>query len=244
MRAVLTDRAGGGWVLTPPDQRRLEFDAQGGCCPSRTRAATASRSPTTVDGLLTTVTDAAGRVVRIEKRATCGRSARSRCPTAAACSSTTSPAASQGPGRAQPTRGSYHYDAAGRLDKVTDARGKRDVANAYDDAGRVARADRRGRGRERRSRGTRPSRSRRRPTRTASSRVDGYRDNVLLWSRNGNGDTVTYRYDEKPQRVARRRPRGQPGRRVHDAERQPGRAQSPRRRSTTWSATRSTRATT
>lgn len=195
VRAVLTDRPGGGWVLTPPDQRRLEFDANGVLLSVEDARGHGVTLAYDSAGLLTTVTDAAGRVVRIENRRDVEAISRITLPDGRSVQFDYD----QGRlAKVQDARGltwSYRY-SGGRLTEVTNARGKRDVANVYDADGRVTQqTDASGAvstfawdAGEQVATTTDPD---------GVVSLDGYRDNVLLYSRNGNGETVTYRYDAR-----------------------------------------------
>ncbi|MBB2923822.1 DUF6531 domain-containing protein [Cellulomonas cellasea] len=195
VRAMLTDRPGGGWVLTPPDQRRLEFDAEGVLLSVKDARGHGVTLAYDSAGLLSTVTDAAGRVVRVENRRDVEAISRITLPDGR---SVQFDYESGRLAKVQDARGltwSYRY-SGGRLTEVTNARGTRDVANVYDADGRVTQqTDASGAAStfawdagEQVATTTDPD---------GVVSVDGYRDNVLLYSRNGNGETVTYRYDAR-----------------------------------------------
>ncbi|MBO3083114.1 polymorphic toxin-type HINT domain-containing protein [Cellulomonas fengjieae] len=196
VRAVLTDRPGGGWVLTPPDQRRLEFDASGALLSVKDARGHGVTLAYDSAGLLTTVTDAAGRVVRIENRRDVEAISKITLPDGRSVMFDYEAGRLAKVQDARNYTWQYHYDRDGRLDQVTNARGKRDVANEYDAAGRVTRqTDASGAVSE-----FAWDADEQVATTTDADgvvSVDGYRDNVLLYSRNGNGETVTYRYDDR-----------------------------------------------
>ncbi|WP_243890571.1 RHS repeat-associated core domain-containing protein [Cellulomonas dongxiuzhuiae] len=225
VRAVLTDRAGGGWVLTPPDQRRLTFDAQG-----RLLSVTDARGHGITlaygsNGLLSSVTDAAGRVVRVEMRQDVRAISKLTLPDGRSVQFDYQDGRLLKVQDARNYTWQYHYDSAGRLDHVQDARGKRDVANEYADGRVVRQTDAAGAVTTFAWDAASEVATTTDPDGVVSR--DGYRKNVLLWSRNGNGDTVTYRYDEKLNESLVVDPEGNQSGALHDAAGNPVERQAP-----------------
>ncbi|WP_246036453.1 polymorphic toxin-type HINT domain-containing protein [Cellulomonas telluris] len=220
VRAVLTDRPGGGWALTPPDQRRLEFDAQGRLLSVKDARGHGLTLTYASNGLLSQLTDAAGRVVRVEHRQDVRAISKLTLPDGRSVQFDYEAGRLAKVQDARSYTWQYHYDAQGRLDHVTDARGKRDVTNTYGADGRVAQqADATGAV----TTFAWDAEKEVATTTDADGVVsrDGYRENVLLWSRNGNGDTVTYRYDERLNESLVVDPEGNQSGALHDANGNP-----------------------
>ncbi|MEU4423781.1 polymorphic toxin-type HINT domain-containing protein [Actinoplanes sp. NPDC024001] len=192
IRAQLT-KVDGGWQLVPPDRRVLRFDAAGRLLSIKNARGHGVTLGYTSGGLLSTVTDASGRVVRFESRADL------RLITKITLPDGRSAQFDYQDGRLLKTQDprnyvtSYGYDTAGRLAEITDARGGKLIRNVYDANGRVAeQLDPEG-GKttftwdagEQIARTTDPD---------GVVVTDGYKNNVLLYSRNGGNDTVNHRY--------------------------------------------------
>ncbi|MEH1124165.1 polymorphic toxin-type HINT domain-containing protein [Micromonospora sp. CPCC 206061] len=208
-----------GWRLVTPDQRTLRFNAEG----QLLSVANARGHGVTLrytSGLLTSVIDASGRVVRIENRTDLRMITKITLPDGR------STQFDYQDGRllkVQDPRGythSYAYNAAGRLTQVTDARGNAHVRNTYDANGRVA---------EQRDPHDALTRfewfaDRQEAKTTDPDGVvvyDGYRDNVLIYSQNGNNDVVNHRYDERLHKGLVVDPKGNQEETHHDGEGNP-----------------------
>jgi RHS repeat-associated protein len=194
----------GGWELRPPDQRRLRFDAEGRLISVKNARGLGVTLAYDGTGLLSTITDASGRVVRIESRTDLRLIRKITLPDNRSAQFDYE---SGRLGKVQDPRGyvtSYRYDPAGRLASVTDARGNFTVRNEYDAAGRVAKqTDPEGGQTTFEWAATNQDGATLLATTTDPDRVamvDGYRDNVLLFSRNANQDVVNHRYDGKLRR--------------------------------------------
>ncbi|MFC7531845.1 polymorphic toxin-type HINT domain-containing protein [Actinoplanes sp. GCM10030250] len=182
-----------GWQLVPPDQRVLRFNAAGQLQSIKNARGFGVTLAYTSGGLLSTVTDAGGRVARFESRADL------RLVTKITLPDGRSTQFDYQDGRLLKTQDprnyvtSYGYDAAGRMAEITDARGAKLIRNAYDASGRVAeQLDPEG-GKttfawyaaEQKAVTTDPD---------GVVVTDGYKNNVLLYSQNGGNDTVNHRY--------------------------------------------------
>lgn len=195
VRASLS-KVDGGWQLVPPDRRVLRFNTSGQLLSIRNARGFGVTFAYTADGLLSTVTDASGRVVRLESRADL------RLVTKITLPDGRSTQFDYQNGRLlkvqDPRRNvtTYGYDAAGRLNDITDARGNKLIRNTYDAAGRIteqldpenARTEFRWDAGQQVARTTDPD---------GVAVVDGYRNNVLLYSQNAGNDTVNHRYTGK-----------------------------------------------
>ncbi|GAA2633693.1 hypothetical protein Adu01nite_55690 [Paractinoplanes durhamensis] len=195
IRATLS-RNGTGWKLVPPDQRVLAFDADGRLLSIKNARGLGITLAYATAGPLSTVTDASGRVVRFEFRTDL------RLITKIILPDGRSTQFDYQDGRllkTQDPRGyvtSYSYDAGGRLAEITDARGAKLIRNTYDANGRVTQQ-------------LDPEGGKTtfdwKPTEQIAVTVDpdgvtvsdGYKNNVLLYSQNGNSDTVNHRYTGK-----------------------------------------------
>ncbi|MFI5897483.1 DUF6531 domain-containing protein [Actinoplanes sp. NPDC051513] len=195
VRAKLS-KVDGGWQLVPPDRRVLRFDATGLLQSIKNARGLGVTLGYTSAGLLSTVTDASGRVVRLESRADL------RLMTKITLPDGRSTQFDYQDGRllkVQDPRGyvtSYGYDAAGRLAEITDARGHKLIRNTYDASGRVAaQLDPLG------ARTTFAWDAGQQIARTTDpdgvAVVDGYKNNVLLYSQNAGNDTTNHRYTGK-----------------------------------------------
>lgn len=209
----------------PPDQRRLRFDAQGRLISVRNARNLGVTLAYDATGLVNTITDASGRVVRLERRTDLRMIRKITLPDNRAVQFDYD---SGRLGKVQDPRGyttSYGYDAAGRLASVTDARGNFAIRNQYNSDGRVVRqTDPEGgvttfvweavneAGANVRVTTTDPD---------GVALVDGYRDNVLLFSRNANQDVVNHRYDGKLRRNLVVDPKGNQEETRHDDDGNP-----------------------
>ncbi|MFF5292143.1 nucleic acid/nucleotide deaminase domain-containing protein [Paractinoplanes globisporus] len=195
VRARLT-KVDGGWQLVPPDRRVLRFDSAGRLLSIKNARGLGVTLAYTSGGLLSTITDAGGRVVRFESRADL------RLITKITLPDGRSTQFDYQDGRllkTQDPRGyvtSYAYDAGGRLAQITDARGHQLIRNTYDAGGRVAQQlDPEG------AKTTFAWDAVQQVARTTDpdgvAVVDGYKNNVLLYSQNAGNDTVNHRYTGK-----------------------------------------------
>ncbi|WP_246607519.1 DUF6531 domain-containing protein [Paractinoplanes toevensis] len=195
IRAALT-RAGTGWKLVPPDKRVLSFDADGRLLSIKNARGLGITLAYSAAGPLSTVTDASGRVVRFEFRTDL------RLITKITLPDGRSTQFDYQDGRLLKTQDprnyvtSYSYDAAGRLSEITDARGAKLIRNTYNADGRVAE--------QLDPEGGRTTFDWKPATQVATTVdpdgvtiKDGYKNNVLLYSQNGNNDTVNHRYTGK-----------------------------------------------
>jgi YD repeat-containing protein len=192
VRAQLS-KIDGGWQLVPPDRRVLRFTAGGQLVSVKNARGLGVTLGYTSGGLLSTVTDASGRVARFESRADL------RLVTKITLPDGRSTQFDYQDGRllkVQDPRNyvtSYGYDAVGRLAEITDARGNKLIRNSYGANGRVAEQ-------------LDPEGGKTTFAWDAGEQVatttdpdgvvvtDGYKNNVLLYSRNGGNDTVNHRY--------------------------------------------------
>ncbi|MDG4831587.1 HYD1 signature containing ADP-ribosyltransferase family protein [Solwaraspora sp. WMMD1047] len=225
IRAKLTAVTGGGWQLVPPDQRRLRFDAQGRLISITNARGLGLTLTYDTTGLLTRITDASNRVVTIEHRTDLRLIRKITLPDNRSVQFDYDAGRL---GKVQDPRGfntSYQYDGAGRLTSITDARGNTAIRNSYDAAGRVTtQTDPEGgqttfgwtAGSEA---GATLLATTTDPDRVAM--VDGYRDNVLLFSRNSNQDVVVHRYDGKLRRSLVVDPKGNQEETRHDDDGNP-----------------------
>lgn len=188
-----------GWELVPPDRRVLRFDAAGKLVSIKNARGHGVTLTYTATGTLDRITDPSGRAVTFEVRADLGVVTKVTMPDGRGAQF------DYQDGRLLKTqdarRGvtSYGYDAAGRLTTVHDPRGTRQLLNEYDATGRVAKQTDALNG----VTGFAWDAGRQRATTTDPDGVvvvDGYRDNVLLFSRNANNDVVNTRYDGKLQK--------------------------------------------
>jgi RHS repeat-associated protein len=195
VRAVLS-AVDGGWQLVPPDRRVLRFNAAGQLLSIKNARGFGVTLAYTGAGLLTTVTDAGGRVVRFESRADLRLITKMTLPDGRSAQF------DYQDGRLlkvqDPRRNvtSYGYNTTGRLAEITDARGNKLIRNTYDAAGRITQQ-------------LDPENGRTAFAWDAAQQVarttdpdgvvvtDGYRNNVLLYSQNGGNDTVNHRYTGK-----------------------------------------------
>ncbi|WP_246613227.1 DUF6531 domain-containing protein [Paractinoplanes bogorensis] len=219
VRAKLT-KVDGGWELVPPDRRVLRFDADGKLVSIKNPRGHGVTLTYTAAAKIDKITDASGRVVKFEIRADVGLVSKVTMPDGR------SEQFDYQNGRllkvqdARRYTSSYGYDAAGRLNTVTDPRGTRQLLNEYDATGRVARqTDALG--------GVTTfawDAGQQRATTTDQDNVvviDGYRDNVLLFSRNANNDVVNTRYDGKLQKNLVVDPKGNQEQTAFDADGNP-----------------------
>ncbi|WP_328471701.1 polymorphic toxin-type HINT domain-containing protein [Actinoplanes sp. NBC_00393] len=192
VRARLT-KIDGGWQLVPPDRRVLRFNADGQLQSIKNARGHGVTLGYNTAGVLSTVTDASGRVARFESRADL------RLITKITLPDGRSTQFDYQDGRllkVQDPRNyvtSYGYDAAGRLAEITDARGAKLIRNTYDAAGRVAE--------QLDPEGGKTSFAWNAAEQIATTTdpdgvvvTDGYKNNVLLYSRNGGNDVVNHRY--------------------------------------------------
>ncbi|MEV4347767.1 DUF6531 domain-containing protein [Actinoplanes sp. NPDC049596] len=195
VRSALS-RDGAGWKLVPPDKRVLSFDADGRLLSIKNARGLGITLAYSSAGPLSTVTDASGRVVRFEFRADL------RLITKITLPDGRSTQFDYSDGRLLKTQDprnyvtSYAYDAGGRLAEITDARGNKLIRNTYDANGRVTEQ-------------LDPEGAKTTFAWQAGPQIattvdpdgvtvkDGYKNNVLLYSQNGNNDTVNHRYTGK-----------------------------------------------
>lgn len=195
VRARLSSGEGGGWVLVPPDQRRLVFDAQG-----RLVSVTDSRGhgvhlTYSTGGLLDYLTDAAGRRIEVEQRTDLRTISKIILPDGRSVQYGYENGHLDTVQAANNTVWDYDYDSAGHLIEVN-AGGRRDVKNDYDPVtGRVAaQYDALG---NTTTFAWDPEAQVATTTDPDGVKVlDGYRDHVLLYTRNTNGDALVRRYDQ------------------------------------------------
>jgi RHS repeat-associated protein len=189
----LSANAGGGWLVVNPAQQRLTFDAAGklqSVLDKRGKGVTLHYDGA---GQLASLTDAGGRTVTTTVQS--GRLASIRLPDYRTVTYT------YAKDRLHTVRNpdgaviTYDYDGAGRLEKITDPLGHRQLTNAYDaTTGRVvSQTDALGKvtrfewdATKHESKVTDPD---------GAFVKDGYQGNVLQYSQNGNGDTTAHRSD-------------------------------------------------
>ena len=198
VRAKLT-KVSDGWQLVPPDRRVLRFAADGKLVSVKNARGHGVTLTYTAQGVIDKITDASGRVIDFDARADLRLVTKVTMPDGRAVQFDYEGNRLLKVQDARRYTTTYGYDAAGRLTTVTDARGARQLLNEYDAAGRV------GRQTDAENAVTTfawdPGRQEARTTDPDGVLVvDGYRDNVLLWSRNGNNDVVNTRYDGKLQK--------------------------------------------
>ncbi|SNY53633.1 polymorphic toxin-type HINT domain-containing protein [Paractinoplanes atraurantiacus] len=198
VRARLT-KVDGGWQLVPPDKRVLRFDAEGKLISIKNARGHGVTLAYTAQGVIDKVTDASGRVVDFDARADLRLVTKVTMPDNRVVQFDYEGTRLLKVQDARRYTTTYGYDAAGRLATVVDARGNRQVFNEYDAAGRV--------GRQTDAENAVTTFAWNAGSQEATTTdpdgvvvVDGYRDNVLLWSRNGNNDVVNTRYDGKLQK--------------------------------------------
>jgi RHS repeat-associated protein len=198
VRARLT-RVADGWQLVPPDRRVLRFDADGRLISVKNARGHGVTLAYTAQGVIDRITDAGGRVVDFEARADLRLVTKVTMPDGRVVQFDYENNRLLKVQDARRYTTTYGYDAAGRLATVVDARGARQLLNEYDAAGRV--------GRQTDAENAVTTFGWDAAMQEATTRdpdgvtvVDGYRGNVLLWSRNGNNDIVNTRYDGKLQK--------------------------------------------
>ncbi len=210
----------GGWHLIPPDQRTLAFDADGRLLSVRNVRGHGVTLTYDATGLLTKLTDAGGRVVAVEHQADVRLIKKLTLPDRRSVRFEYESGRLAKVKDARDHHWRYHYDADGRLAKVIDPRGSVDVQNTYEADGRVT---------EQRDAvdavtrfGWDPARQEARTTDADGViTIDGYRDNVLLFTQNGNNDVVNHRYDGRLHRNLVVDPKGNQEESRHDAEGNP-----------------------
>nr|GID38456.1 hypothetical protein Aca09nite_49620 [Actinoplanes campanulatus] len=202
IRSTLTT-VDGGWQLLTPDQRRVRFDTQGRLVSVKNARGHGVTLAYDTDGLVSTITDASGRVVRLEWRRDLRRIFKITLP------DNRSAQFDYEAGRLakiQDPRGfttQYRYGATGLLTEVVDARGAPAIRNEYT-AGRVVRQlDPEGGATTFTTQASTDGGA----DTVATTRdpdgvetVDGYRNSVLIYSRNANQDVVNHRYDGRLRR--------------------------------------------
>jgi RHS repeat-associated protein len=208
IRSTLTAKSGGGWEVVTPAQQRLAFDANGKLLSIRNARGKGVTVGYDAAGRLSSVTDAGGRVLTVTTQDP-GRISTVKLPDGRTTTY------SYTDGRLTAVRDpdgavtKYGYDAAGRLTTTTDPLGHRQLMTTYDaTSGRVtSQQDVFGKTftfawypAEQLSKVTDPD---------GVVVEDGFKDNVLLFSRNGNVDTQIYRYDSKLNRQVTAEPIGQ-----------------------------------
>lgn len=183
----------GGWELSTPDHSKLRFDSNGRLQSIRNARGKGVTVGYDATGVLSSVTDAGGRVLAITTGS--GHLTSIRLPDGRTTSYTY---ANDRLTKVQDADGAvvtYGYDVAGRLATITDALGHKQLTTTYNPAsGRViAQQDLLGKtthfewdSGNQESRVTDPD---------GVVTRDGFKDNVLLYTRNGNLDTNVYRYD-------------------------------------------------
>ncbi|WP_245736474.1 polymorphic toxin-type HINT domain-containing protein [Micromonospora pattaloongensis] len=185
----------GGWQLVTPDQRTLRFDAQGRLTSIKNARGHGVTLAYGGDGLLETVTDASGRVAKIEWRRDLRLIYKISLPDRRWVQFDYSGGRLA---KTQDPRGfvtAYQYDTSGRMTRVIDARGNFAIRNTYGADGRVtAQTDPEGGVTKFTWDAGKQEATTTDPDNVAV--VDGYRDNVLLYSRNANQDVVNHRYDK------------------------------------------------
>jgi RHS repeat-associated protein len=220
IRSKLSTVAGGGWQLVTPDQRTLRFDAAGKLVTVRNARGFGVTLGYDASGLLTSVTDAAGRVARIENRTDLRLITKITLPDGR---STQFDYIGGRLLKVQDALGfthSYSYDASGRLSQVTDARGNAQVRNEYGPDGRVTRQlDPLGAITIFTWDAAKQEASTTDPDGVVT--FDGYRGNVLVYSQNGNSDVVNHRYDAGLRKGLVVDPKGNQEETNHDAEGNP-----------------------
>ncbi|MCA2213285.1 polymorphic toxin-type HINT domain-containing protein [Jidongwangia harbinensis] len=198
VRAKLT-KVSDGWQLVPPDRRVLRFDAAGKLISIKNARGHGVTLAYTAQGVIDKITDAGGRVADFEARADLRLVTKVTLPDGRAVQFDYEGNRLLKVQDARRYTTTYGYDTAGRLATVVDARGARQLLNEYDAAGRVGRQT----DAENAVTTFAWNAAEQQATTTDPDGVvvvDGYRDNVLLWSRNGNNDIVNTRYDGKLQK--------------------------------------------
>ncbi|MCO8271813.1 polymorphic toxin-type HINT domain-containing protein [Actinoplanes sp. TRM 88003] len=209
-----------GWQLTPPDRRVLSFDASGKLVSVKNPRGDGVTLTYTSTGALDRVTDPSGRVVKFETRTDLGLVTKVTMPDGRSAQFDYQDGRLLKTQDARRSVTSYGYDAAGRLTTVHDPRGTRQLLNEYDATGRVAKQTDALNGvttfawdaGQQRATTTDPD---------GVVVVDGYRDNVLLFSRNANNDVVNTRYDGKLQKSLVVDPKGNQESTAFDADGNP-----------------------
>jgi RHS repeat-associated protein len=194
IRSTIRARTGGGWELTTPDQQRSTFDSTGRLLSITNTRGKGVSLAYNANGRLASITDAGGRTVTVTT-VDPGRISKVQLPDGRSVSyNYTNDHLTKIVDPDGATTG-YGYDGAGRLATVTDALGHKQLTNVYDaTSGRVStQTDVFGKvtmfewdGGKQVSKVTDPD---------GVVIRDGFKDNVLLYSRNGNGDTAVHRYD-------------------------------------------------
>ena len=198
VRAKLT-KTTDGWQLVPPDRRVLRFDSTGKLLSIRNARGQGVTLAYTADGLISTITDAGGRVVKFDVRADLKLVRQITMPDGRYIQFDYEGNRLLKVQDARHYTSSYTYNAGGRLESIIDPRGGRHIFNEYDATGRVIRqTDPEGAVTKFEWVADKQEATTTDPDNVAI--VDGYRDNVLLWSRNKNNDIVNTRYDGKLQK--------------------------------------------
>ncbi|HLL67937.1 MAG TPA: polymorphic toxin-type HINT domain-containing protein [Micromonosporaceae bacterium] len=216
-----------GWELTTPDQRKLRFDAQGRLVSIKNLRGHGVTLAYAGTGLLDTITDASGRVVRFEFRADLRLLFKMTLPDGRFIQFDYEGGRLK---KVQDARGyttAYDYDPAGRLDRIVDARGNSAIRNTYHPTtGRVTEQfDAEG------GRTAFEWDAGRQVAKTTDADgvwvLDGYRDNVLLYSQNAGSDAVNHRYDGKLRKNLVVDPKGNQEETTHDDEGNPTARKAP-----------------
>ncbi|WP_143082734.1 DUF6531 domain-containing protein [Cellulomonas sp. KH9] len=206
-----------GWTLTTPTHQVMTFDAQGRLLSVLDARGLGVRLTYGTDGL-STITDGAGRVVKISLRNDVGLIRRIELPDGRNVQfdyDRNRLISVQAPnGRTT----QYRYDTAGRMSQVVDPRGAVQVATTYDaTTGRVVKqVDVNGK-----ETTFAWDASRNEATTTDADGVvlhDGYRNNHLVYTQNGNGDTHHVRYDATGNSNLSVDPNGNQRAATHDAD--------------------------
>jgi YD repeat-containing protein len=183
----------------PPDQRVLRFDAAGRLVSVKNARGFGVTLAYTNDGILRSVTDASSRVVVFDSRADLKLITKITMPDKRYVQFDYEGNRLLKVQDARLYTYSFQYNATGRLESMFDAKGNRQFYNEYDAASRVLRQT----DAENKLTTFAWDPVKQQTTTTDPDEVavvDGYRDNVLLWSRDRNNDIVNTRYDGKLQK--------------------------------------------
>ncbi|WP_017973817.1 DUF6531 domain-containing protein [Actinopolyspora halophila] len=216
VRTQLFARDGGGFRAVTPDQRELLFAADGRLLSIHDQRGQGLEFGYD-GGSLRTVTDAAGRTVRVEHHSN-GRLAKLTLPDERYVSYSY-----DSEGRLSEVRDAeggtttYGYDSADRLTTVTDPAGRVVVTNVYDpDSGRIV-EQRDGNGASTTYAWDQEKQEATITGPDGRKSYDGYRNGVLQYQENGNGDRTLYRFDEDLESSLVVDPLGRQYRMAHDS---------------------------
>ncbi|MDX8031923.1 RHS repeat-associated core domain-containing protein [Lentzea sp. BCCO 10_0856] len=195
VRSTLTKTAD-GWALRTPNQLTYSFDAQG-----RLTAITNARNAgvrlayagaQTGDAPEMTITDASGRVVRVQIEKDLVREI--SLPDGRRVKFHYENSRLAVVKDARDNAWKYGYDAAGLLTEVKTPKGFAEVLNTYDANGRVT-SQKDAIGKETRFEWNAAEQEAKTTDADGVVIFDGYRGNVLIHTQRGNGDAINHRYD-------------------------------------------------